>query len=71
MYNHITYFNKLAAKLINLEESIKDKDKAILLMSSLPIEYNHRFTMIHYRKDKTTFDKACVALYNNELQKKD
>lgn len=71
MYNHISNFNKLVAKLLNLEQSIKDNDKTILLVTSLPSEYDHLITMILHGKGKITFDEVCAALYNNEIQKKD
>lgn len=69
MYNHISDFNKLVAELINLKESFKDEDKAILLVSSLLIEYNHIVAALLHEKDKITFHKVCAASYNNEIQK--
>lgn len=67
MYNHITNFNKLVAELMNLEESIKDEDKTIMLVSSLLIEYDHLITTILHGNNKITFDEICVASYNNEI----
>ncbi|KAB2634249.1 hypothetical protein D8674_042770 [Pyrus ussuriensis x Pyrus communis] len=44
MIGHLEEFNKLLAKLANLEEIIKDEDKALILMNSLPESDKHFMT---------------------------
>jgi len=38
--DHITAFNQLVANLINLDETFKDEDLGLMLLSSLPDEFN-------------------------------
>ena len=68
---HIALFNKLVADLLNLEENVKDEDKALLLLASLPDEYDHLITTILHGKNEVTFDEVYNALYNTEIRKKD
>ena len=44
-------FTKLLADLLNLDEIIKDEDKALLLLNALPDEFkNFTMTLIHGKK---------------------
>ncbi|KAH9687230.1 hypothetical protein KPL70_014688 [Citrus sinensis] len=71
MNDHVNSFNKILADLLNLDERFEDKDKALLLLNSLPDEYDHLTTTLLYGKDNVTFDAVCHALYNSETKKKD
>ncbi|KAH9723173.1 Integrase catalytic domain-containing protein [Citrus sinensis] len=57
--------------LLNLDENFEDEDKALLLLNSLPDEYDHLTTTLLHRKDNVMFDVVCSALYNSETRKKD
>ena len=67
--DHIALFNKLA-DLLNLEENVKDEDKALLLLASLSDEYDHLVTTLIHGKDKVIFNEVYNALYNTEIKKK-
>ena len=69
--DHIILFNKLVADLLNLEKIVKDENKALLLLASLPNEYDHLVTTLFHDKDNVTFNKVCNALNNIEIRKKD
>ncbi|KAH9698402.1 Integrase catalytic domain-containing protein [Citrus sinensis] len=71
MNDHVNSFNKILADLLNLDEKFEDKDKALLLLNSLPDEYDHLTTTLLHGKDNVIFDVVCSALYNPETRKKD
>ncbi|KAH9699236.1 Integrase catalytic domain-containing protein [Citrus sinensis] len=71
MNDHVNSFNKILADLLNLDEQFIDEDKALLLLNSLPDEYDHLTTTLLHGKDSVTFDVVCSALYNFETRKKD
>ena len=68
--SHIDEFNKLIFYLLNLDETFKDECKVMLLIGSLPYEFDHIcITRIH-GKEKLSFEKVCSALLNYEIWKK-
>ena len=69
--SHIGEFNKLFFDLLNLDETFKDEQKAMLLIGSLPHELDHLCITLIHGKDKLPFEEVCSALLNNEIQKKD
>ena len=69
--DHITAFNQLVANLLNLDETFKDEDWALMLFSSLPDEFEYFETALLYRKDKVSLDEVYAALYSYKLSKKD
>lgn len=71
MIQHLDAFNKLIADLLNLDEEIKDEDKALLLLNSLPDAYDHLATTLLYGKDTIKFDEVSNALMNYEVRHKD
>ena len=56
--------------LLNLKENVKDEGKALLLLASLPNEYDHLVTTLLHGKHEVTFDEEYNALYNIEIRKK-
>ena len=50
---------------------IDDKDKALLLLNSLPDTYEHLTTTLLYGKDKIKLNDISNALMNNVVRKKD
>ena len=68
---HIVLFNKLVADLLNLEVTVGDEDKDLLLLASLPNEYDYLVTTFFHGKDEVKFDEVYNALYNTEIRKKD
>lgn len=57
--------------MINLDETFKDEDLALMLLASLPDEYDHLITALLIGKDKVSFDEVCTALYSHEIRRKD
>ena len=52
MFEHLNDYNKILANLQNLEVEIKDMDKALLLLNSLPDTYDHLIITLLYRKNE-------------------
>ena len=71
MSEHLNDYNKILADLQNLEVEIKDEDKALLLLNSLPDTYDHLITTLLYGKNEIKFNDVSNALTNNEYRKKD
>ena len=46
MNEHITMFNQLVVDLLNLDVKFEDEDLALILLSSLPDEFEHLETML-------------------------
>ncbi|KAF3950225.1 hypothetical protein CMV_023988 [Castanea mollissima] len=71
MSEHLNDYNKILADLQNLEVDISSEDKALLLLNSLPDNYDHLITTLLYGKDEIKFDDVSNALTNNEYRMKD
>ena len=67
---HLNAFNKIVSDLLALEMKLKEKDKALILLSSLPPSYDHLGTTILYGKETLELKDMRVMLVNNELMKK-
>ncbi|KAF3441516.1 hypothetical protein FNV43_RR15430 [Rhamnella rubrinervis] len=63
--------NMMVPITLNLEVEIKEEDKALLLLSSLPESYEHLTTTLLYEKDEVKFVDVFNALVNNEYRKND
>ncbi|KAE8732640.1 hypothetical protein F3Y22_tig00001818pilonHSYRG00042 [Hibiscus syriacus] len=70
MNEHITTFNELVEDLLGMDETFKDEDLALMLLSSLPDEFEHLETTLLHGKDNVTLKDVTVALYSYELRKK-
>ncbi|KAE8707953.1 putative beta-1,3-galactosyltransferase 20 [Hibiscus syriacus] len=70
MNKHITAFNELVEDLLGMDETFKDEDLALMLLSSLPDEFEHLETTLLHGKDNVTLKDVTVALYSYELRKK-
>jgi len=71
MNAHIIMFNRLVANLLNLDLKFEDEDLALMLLSSLPDEFEHLETTLLHRKENVSLDVVCFALYSHELRKQD
>ncbi|KAL5850870.1 hypothetical protein ACOSQ4_008883 [Xanthoceras sorbifolium] len=71
MNDHITAFNKAVADLMNLDETFKDEDLALMLLFSLPDKYTFIEAMLLHGKEKVSLSEVCSTLYSHELRKKD
>nr|CDN96898.1 putative Ty-1 copia retrotransposon [Phaseolus vulgaris] len=56
-----------------LKKSVKfeDEDLALMLLSSLPDEFEHLETTLLHGKENVSLDAVCSALYSHELRKQD
>ena len=68
MHDHVSKFEKLLADLKNLDEDIKDEVKVMILLHSIPNEYNHFVTTLIYRKSVIVFKDVCTVLTNLEIR---
>ena len=71
MNYHITMFNQLVADLLNLDAIFEDEDLALMLLSSLPNEFEHLETTLLHGKENVSLDVVCSTLYSHELRKQD
>ena len=71
MNDHITTFDSLVTDLLNLDEKASDVDKALILLASLPDEYEHLIVSMLTGKETITFKEVTTALYSTEIRKKD
>ena len=69
---HINNYTKLLADLTNIVEIIKDKDKALIMLSSLLDDNYDIFilTLIN-GKSSLSYDEVSASLVNHELRMKD
>jgi hypothetical protein len=51
LLEHLNKFNMLKTQLLNFGVKIKEEDKVILLLASLPPLYDHLVTTLLYEKD--------------------
>lgn len=71
MINHLDAFNKLVADLLNLDKDIKDEDKALILLNSLPDSYDHLVTTLFHGKETIKFEEVSNSLMNHEIRHAD
>ena len=64
--DHLNRFNGLINQLNNLDEKLKDEDKAVLLLVSLPKKYNTVMTSLLVGKTKLDLDETIVVLLEAE-----
>ena len=67
---HLNAFNRILSDLLSLEVKIKEEDKALMLLSSLPSSYGHLATTNMYDKETLELEDVRQMLQNNELMKK-
>ncbi|KAG8479441.1 hypothetical protein CXB51_029725 [Gossypium anomalum] len=71
MNDHITKFNQLVTDLLNMDEIFKDEDLALMLLGSLPEEFEFLETTLLHGKSDISLSEFCAALYSYEQRKKD
>ncbi|RVW58895.1 Retrovirus-related Pol polyprotein from transposon TNT 1-94 [Vitis vinifera] len=69
--DHLDHFNKIILDLENIDITISDEDKAILLLTSLDASYTNMKDAIMYGRDSLTFDEVQSILHARELQKQE
>ena len=71
MHDHISRFKKLLVNLKNLDENIKNKVNAMILLYSFLEEYSHFLTSLLYGKNMIIFKDVCTTLTNLEINNND
>ena len=71
MNDHITSFNQLVTDLMNMDVTFKDEDLALMLMGSLPDEFEYLETTLLHGKVDVSLSEVTAALYSYELRKKE
>ncbi|KAG8492732.1 hypothetical protein CXB51_010465 [Gossypium anomalum] len=71
MNDHIAKFNQLVTDLLNMDETFKDEDLDLMLLGSLPEEFEFSETTLLHGKNDISLSEVCTALYSYELRKKD
>ena len=56
--------------MLALEIKLEEEDKALILLSSLPLNYDHLATTIMYSKETLELEDVRQMFQNNELMKK-
>ena len=69
--DHITNFNQLITDLMNLDVTFEDEDLALMLLGSLPEEFEHLETTLLHGKAEVSLSEVSSALYSYELRRKD
>jgi len=68
---HISNYRKLLADLANMEEMIKDKEKILILLSSIPNEEYKTFVLTLINgKQFISYNEVSATLMNHDLRKK-
>jgi len=67
---NLNAFNRILSDLLALEVKLEEEEKALLLLSSLPLSYDHLATTIMYGKEILELEDVRQMLQNNELMKK-
>jgi len=68
--HHLNAFIRILSDLLPPKVKLKEEDKALLLLSSLPSSYDHLATTIMYGKETLKLEDIRQMLQNNELLKK-
>ena len=55
---HLNVFNKLNTQLVNFDEKLEEEDKALLLLASLPVSYDHLVTNLIYVKTTLVLEEV-------------
>ena len=71
MNDHITSFNQLVTDLVNMDVTFEDEDLALMLLGSLPHEFEFLETTLLYEKVAVSLSEVTAALYSYELRKKE
>ena len=69
--DHLVLFNKIILDLENIDITVSNENKAIMLLTSLDASYTNLKKVIMYGRDNLTFDELQSILHARELQKQE
>ena len=67
---HLNFFNKVINELLAVDVKIDEKDKALMLLSSLSESYDYIITTMLYGKEALILEEVTSILLSNEIKKK-
>jgi hypothetical protein len=70
LLEHLIKFNMLNTQLLKFGIKIREEDKAILLLASLPLSYDHLVTTLLYEKETLAFEEVTGSLLSHETRRK-
>nr|GEY20607.1 retrotransposon protein, putative, Ty1-copia subclass [Tanacetum cinerariifolium] len=70
IFEHIDEFNKMVLDLANVEVKFKDKDLALLLITSLPASYEHFMDTLLYGREDLTLEDVMATLNSKEIKER-
>ncbi|GJZ86393.1 zinc finger, CCHC-type containing protein [Tanacetum coccineum] len=68
---HIDEFKKSVLDLANIEVKFKDEDLALILLTSLPVSYEHFVDSLLYGWEALTLEDVMATLNSKEIKEKD
>ena len=63
---HIQQFNRMSMDLLNIRVNIKEEDKSLLLLHSLPRSFDPLVMMLLYGKETLVYEEIVSVLRSNE-----
>ena len=69
MLEHLNTFNMLNTQLSSFGMNYEHKDKALLLLASLPMHFDHLATMLMYGKEAVVLEEVISALLSHVKMK--
>ena len=69
VFEHLNFFNKVISELLPVDVKIDEKDKALILLSSLPESYNLIVTTMLYGKETLILEEVTLTLLSNKIRK--
>lgn len=70
MLEHLNLFNKLISQLLNVDIKVKEEDKTLIILVSLPRSYEHLVTTFLYGRDILEMEDVMTAHLSNEVRNK-
>ena len=71
LLEHLNMFNMLNTQLSSFGVNYEDKDKALLLLASLPISFDHLVIALMYGKETIVLEEVTSALLLHIKMKQD
>ena len=68
--DHLNSFNRICSEILGIGESLKEEDKAMILLMSLPSSYDHMVTSLMIGKETLKLDEVQSELLSNEVRRK-
>ena len=66
----MNFFNKIINELLDVDVKIDEKNKALILLSSLPESYNHIIITILCKKETLILEEDAATLLSSEMRER-